>query len=83
LMLNMFHIPQRKDSCVLIHGKFSLKLVSVEGVSLIVDSDEAVRIKSKYPNAKVKGLRRKGRKKQLNGPVRSIPVGEYLAQQGQ
>lgn len=66
----------------MIHCRFSLKKVSVDGVSIIVNSDEVADIKKKYPNAKVKGLRRKSNKKKLHGDVHSIPVSQYLKQQG-
>lgn len=66
---------------MLISIPFSLKVVSVEGVSLVVNSEEAQRIKNKYPSAKIKGLRRKGSKKPLHGPVCSVSLGEYYETQ--
>ena len=61
--------------------RVSLKQVTVDGIRVIINSDEAKLWKQKYPNCDIKPLR-KGRSqtqaKHKHGAVRSIPVQEYL-----
>ena len=63
--------------------RVSLKQVTVDGIRVVINSDEAKLWKQKYPNCDVKPLR-KGRSqtqtqaKHKHGAVRSIPVQEYL-----
>ena len=57
------------------------EMLTVDGIRVIINSDEAKLWKQKYPNCDVKPLR-KGRSqtqaKHKHGVVRSIPVQEYL-----
>ena len=60
--------------------RVSLKQVTVDGIRVIINSDEAKIWKQKYPNCDVKPLR-KGRSQTQakHGAVRLIPVQEYLS----
>jgi hypothetical protein len=58
--------------------RVSLKQVTVDGIRVIINSDEAKLWKQKYPNCDVKPLRKGRSPKHKHGTVRSIPVQEYL-----
>lgn len=78
---SLTHISTNQQMSFVYVPQVSLKQVTVDGIRVIINSDEAKLWKQKYPNCDVKPLR-KGRSqtqaKQKHGAVRSIPVQEYL-----
>ena len=59
--------------------KPALVTFTVDGVSVVVDSKDAKDMLHLYPHGIIKRLRPKASNKKVgHGPVRSIPVAEYL-----
>lgn len=52
-----------------ISPKFCLKQVTVDGIKVILNSEEAKDLKKKYPQAVIHNLRKGRSKPSLHGPV--------------
>lgn len=60
--------------------KFSLKKVTIDGISLVLNSEEARELKKKYPEAEIQPLRSrtgKGRSRSLRSPAAILSPLEY------
>lgn len=62
---------------MLIAPKFSLVNVLVDGINVVMNSEDARDIRAKHPEAKVSRLRKNRIAKQLNSTVRIIDPNEY------
>lgn len=61
-----------------INPSFSLKSVVVDGIQVILNSEEAKELRKKYPSARISALRKSRKVGHLSGPCVSIPVYQYL-----
>lgn len=62
-----------------ISPKFCLKSVSIDGITLTLNSEEAKDIKRKYPQAVIKNLRKSSKRSVTIAPVKFIDPAEYNA----